>query len=482
MKTQIVFASLLAAAIASAQPMMIDPSKMSGIPRPDPQVPAATITVRLIRGELTNRVVGHAVELLGPDGAVVKSENTDENGRATFSGLSGGPFVARAKDGDDELTSQPIDLPGGQGVRVMLVFKNNQAGAPDGVGRPDKTLPSGTVIVRAVGPDGGILPGLLVKLGQVRAGESAVVERKSQSDDKGEAHFTGLDAKPTSGYLAEVEKDGTKYAGKPFRMPDNMGVLVVVQVSPVTRDLSGLQIGQGSHFIIQVSDDAVQVVEVWRLVNSSAAAIVVPGGLHFPLPDAAVQANAGQQAPPTFSVTGHDASWTGPLPPGDTELQVMFMMPFKDGQLEITQKTPVAFSETAIVTEKIDGFSISGDRLETEERELQGRKLTLYRGPGSPAGGQIHLVLTGLPHADASWRYWAAGLTVLLLVGFGIYAASGDGGVSERRRTLERKRETLLDELVALEKKAEGSDKRNKRRDELKEKLAQLYRDLDHVA
>ncbi|MGZ3407650.1 MAG: hypothetical protein ACXVAN_14470, partial [Polyangia bacterium] len=49
---------LLFSSVAMAQPMMIDPSKMSGIPRPDPQVPANTITVRLIRGELSNRMAG----------------------------------------------------------------------------------------------------------------------------------------------------------------------------------------------------------------------------------------------------------------------------------------------------------------------------------------------------------------------------------------------------------------------------------------
>ena len=60
-------AFLLFISTALAQPMMIDPSKMSGIPRPDPQVPEGTITVRLIRGELSNRVVNHPVELGGAE-------------------------------------------------------------------------------------------------------------------------------------------------------------------------------------------------------------------------------------------------------------------------------------------------------------------------------------------------------------------------------------------------------------------------------
>jgi len=473
-------ALILFLSTAFAQPMMIDPSKMSGIPRPDSQVPAGTITVRLIRGELSNRVVNHPVELLA-DGKVVKTEKTNEEGRATFTDLSGGPFTARAQDGDEEFTSQPMDVSSGPGVRVMLVFKNNQPGAPDGVARADKSLPSGTVLVRAVGPDGGILPGLIVKLGQVRAGESQVVEHKGKTNDIGEARFDGLDAKPTSSYLAEVEKGGTKYAGKPFRMPENAGMLCVIQVNPVTKDLGVLTIAQGSHFIFQITDDAVQVMEVWRLSNSSSTAVEVPGGIHFPLPDNALSAAPGQQSPPNLSVTGHDAVWKGALPPGDTELQVQFVIAVKGEELELVQRTPIAFAETAIVTEKIDGFEIDGNNLERVERELQGRMVVLYRGPGSSAGGEIRLTLKGLPHGDTRWRMIAAVLTILVLLGFGAYAVQGDGGISEKRRALEQKREHLLDELVALEKKTED-EKRNKKRDDLKEKLAQLYRDLDQLS
>src|SRR5438445_9684861 len=94
-----------------AQPMMVDPSKMSGIPRPDPKVPAHTVTVRLIRGELSNRMVGIDVGLSdGKSPAVI--QKTDEEGRATFANLkSTGPYQARATDGVEELTSQAIELP-----------------------------------------------------------------------------------------------------------------------------------------------------------------------------------------------------------------------------------------------------------------------------------------------------------------------------------------------------------------------------------
>ncbi|MGZ3441148.1 MAG: hypothetical protein ACXVDD_16610, partial [Polyangia bacterium] len=87
-----IVALLMLSSVALAQPMMIDPSKMSGIPRPDQQVPPGTITVRLIRGELANRMSGVDVGLADSDGKVVM-QKTDDQGRATFPGLKApGPY------------------------------------------------------------------------------------------------------------------------------------------------------------------------------------------------------------------------------------------------------------------------------------------------------------------------------------------------------------------------------------------------------
>lgn len=470
-------ALLLASSTALAQPMMVDPSKMSGIPRPDPQVPAGTITVRLIRGELSNRLVGVEVALADDQGNVVK-QKSDDNGRATFRGLKGGPYQAGASDGAEELTSQPIELPADMGVRVMLVFAAR--GGADGVGRPDKTVPPGVVIVKAVGEEGAPQKGLDVVLGMARSGENTVKEYRGKTDDAGEAKFAGLDAKPTSGYLAEVIRDGTRFAGKPFRLQENMGSRVTVDVRPVSRDVAAIKIGPGSHFIFEVTDDVVQVVEVLRLMNPTASAID-PGsnGLHLPLPDKALQAQAGPQNPQGLTVAGHEAVLHGPIQPGDTEVQLMFALVYEGGALDFAQRTPIGFEDVAMVTEKIEGLTVEGNALQSEDRELQGRKLVLYRGPGTAPGGRIELHFRGLPHADATWRYVAVAVALALLFGFGAYAARGSGGRANRDR-LEQQREHLLNELAKLDGGGDD-DKRARKREELTARLVKIYRELDET-
>ena len=479
MKRALVAMLLLSSAVAVAQPMMIDPSKMSGIPRPDPQVPPGTITVRLIRGELSNRMTGVDVGLVGADGKAQK-QKTDDQGRATFAGLAApGPYTAKATDGVEELASQPIELQSSMGSRVMLVFAP-KGGAADGVAHPDKAIASGTIIVRAAGEGGEALPGIDIVLGHARAGESAVQEHKGKTDAQGEAKFTGLDAKPESGYLAEAVKDGQRFASKPFKLQENMGSRVTIDVRPVSKDVAALRIGPGSHFIFEVSDDVVQVAEVWRLMNTSSTAVDPgPNGLHLPLAEHALSAQGGPQNPPNVTVAGHEVVVKGPIAPGDTEVQAIFALAYEGGSLDFAQHTPLAFEDVALVTEKIEGLTVEGSSLQAEDRDLQGRKLVLYRGPGTSAGGTIELHVRGLPHNDPTWRYVASAVALMLLFSFGIYAMRGTGATMTRER-LEQQREHLLGELAALEK-TDGGDKRDRKKQELTARLVRIYRELDEL-
>ena len=108
---------LLPASAAVAQP---DPRQMSGLPLPSPELADGTITVRVIRGSLTNNVPNHPVELYEGD-SVVTAE-TDAEGRATFLMLNAGAQVQAVTELDGQrIESQRFAAPGRGGIRVMLV-------------------------------------------------------------------------------------------------------------------------------------------------------------------------------------------------------------------------------------------------------------------------------------------------------------------------------------------------------------------------
>ena len=110
-------AMLVTATDVVAQP---DPRQMSGLPLPDPALPDGTITVRVIRGQISNNVPDQLVELR--QGDTVETARTDAEGRATFLTLNPGQQVQASTELDGQrLQSRSFAVPGRGGIRVMLV-------------------------------------------------------------------------------------------------------------------------------------------------------------------------------------------------------------------------------------------------------------------------------------------------------------------------------------------------------------------------
>ena len=135
------------AQIAQVPPgaQMPDPKQMSGVPLPAADMPSGTVTVRVIRGSLSNIITAHPVELSGD---VSASASTNDAGRAEFSGLKPGAKVKAATVVDGErLESQLITLPLQGGVRLMLVATDPEAAKRAEEDRKLATAPARTGIV-----------------------------------------------------------------------------------------------------------------------------------------------------------------------------------------------------------------------------------------------------------------------------------------------------------------------------------------------
>lgn len=116
------------APFAAAQP---DPRQMSGIPLPVPQLPVGTVTVRVIRGSMTNNVPDHPVELRIADDVAMAA--TGPEGRAEFAGLTPGVVAVAATELDGvRLESEPFPVPDSGGIRLILAGAADPApaGAP----------------------------------------------------------------------------------------------------------------------------------------------------------------------------------------------------------------------------------------------------------------------------------------------------------------------------------------------------------------
>lgn len=117
---------------AAVPAQMPDLRAMSGRPLPSPDLPDGTVTVRVVRGTMTNNVSGAEVELHGA--GPVRKAVTGPEGRAQFAGLPAGASVRALVVIDGQrLESGPLGVPARGGVRTLLVATDpSGADAPAG--------------------------------------------------------------------------------------------------------------------------------------------------------------------------------------------------------------------------------------------------------------------------------------------------------------------------------------------------------------
>src|SRR5439155_4541505 len=120
-------ANMVAEVAAQGGFAMTDPKQMAGIPRPVDDLPNGAISVRLIRGGLSNNIANHPVELR--IGSKVLTVKTDESGRAQFNDVTPDATVKASADVDGEhLESQEFRAPERGGIRLMLVATDRSKG------------------------------------------------------------------------------------------------------------------------------------------------------------------------------------------------------------------------------------------------------------------------------------------------------------------------------------------------------------------
>lgn len=140
---------LVAIAVAGqpASARQMDLKQVAGVPLPVPDVPAGTVTVRVIRGALTNNVPDQSIELTVA--GQIRKATTDATGRAQFSGLEPGAEVsAMAIVSGERLQSQTFRIPASGGIRLLLVATDpNAATPPAGAAPASSPVLPGTVVL-----------------------------------------------------------------------------------------------------------------------------------------------------------------------------------------------------------------------------------------------------------------------------------------------------------------------------------------------
>jgi hypothetical protein len=201
-------------------PAAAQPAAALGKPLPSAELPAGTVSVRILAGSTASPVVGTDVTLVVNNTPRVARTNAE--GRATFAGLPvGANVIAKVLDEDKaEHASEAFAIPDAGGIKVMISTKPWQAGAGGGAPfaggpggmpnprqmsgepRPEQGDPPGMITVRVTYDDLQDTPeGVPVALVGYAADDS-VSHQLVKTDKAGRAQFANLDRSGGTSYFA----------------------------------------------------------------------------------------------------------------------------------------------------------------------------------------------------------------------------------------------------------------------------------------
>jgi hypothetical protein len=370
---------------------MPDPSQIAGRAIPAPDLPDGTVTVRLVREALGNNIVGHAVVVTAADAK--RTATTDSSGRAQFVGLPpGATATAEAVIDGERLTSQPFQVPGTGGIRVILVSGLEQA-------------------------------------------------RARRQKEEAEA----ASAPPVKGTVV---------------------------------------FGGESRLVFEFQNDRLSAFYLLDIVNTARTRVDIGGPLIIDLPSGAGGVRVMQGSFAGATAQGDRVTIAGPFPPGTSSVQIGFQLLYNGDAATVRQKLPASLQRVAVFTEKVGSLEMTSPHFVDRSEVKAGDGTSFLSGGGGalPAGSELTIQLTNLPHQSTWPRNMALGLAALV-VGVGTWLAVRSDSRDDSRGRLAAHRDSLYGELVKVEEQRRAGriddERYQSRRRQLLSQLERVYGELD---
>jgi hypothetical protein len=329
---------------------------------------------------------------------------------------------------------------------------------------PAPELPNSTVSVRVVRE----------RMGNNVAGQEVTLlvggaRRTARTDQQGRAQFEGLP--PGTVVQAETSVDGEALISQQFSVPATGGVRVALIAGIATaaaREKATaeaaareparpgvVEFGPESRVVLEIQDDVLTVFYLLEVVNNARTPIDIGGPLMIELPTGAAGASMMQGSSPSASAQGDRVTITGPFAPGKTLAQVGFSLPQAGASTTIRQRWPAALAQVFVGVEKIGAIRVSSPQL-TDSREVNtqgGAVFIMGTGGRLNANEELVINLSGIPAHSQTLRNVALGLAAIIF-GLGAwFAFSPAKTLASQDAKLRARREKLMNEVVALERK-----------------------------
>ncbi len=323
---------------------------------------------------------------------------------------------------------------------------------------------------------------------------------KGRTDSQGRAQFA--DVPPGTRVSVQAVVEGETLRSQEFAVPASGGVRVALIAGleaaaareRVAAEEAAKQparpgvvvFGGETRIILEFQDDNLRVFYLLDIVNSARTPIDIGDPILIQLPDGAVGAGAMEGSSTLAMVQGDRIRINGPFPPGTTQVQVGYRLPYSGDRATLTQRWPAAIEQLFVAAEKVGTLQLASPQLtRQQEATAGGAPFVMATGGRVNAGDVLTLHLTGLPHHSTLVR--DIGLAVgLLVLALGLWAGvSGRTSGTDHTAELVARREKLFSALVALEdqhRQGQIDDRRyTSRRQSLVSQLERVMSELDRT-
>jgi hypothetical protein len=327
---------------------------------------------------------------------------------------------------------------------------------------PSAEIPAGTIVVRLVNERSDPLPNHEVRLGivfqKIAEGEQRK-EEKAKTDDKGVARFTGLTSSSDFSYRVLVRSGPAEYASDPVQLKPDMGVLALIHVYPVTRNIKEASVASRGFIYVETRDDVFQFEVLFRVFNMGGITWVPEGAL-LQLPEGFKAFKAGDSGSDVRfeEATGSGARLVGTFSPGQHNVSFRFQVPREEeSHASFRFALPPHVAEIRVIAEAAPSMQLDIDGFERPQTDVNqnGQRVVVTRHVakrGEPEIGSFNVMLSGIPTPGPG--RWVAVLiaAALAALGFGVWRGiiAHETQADLQERDAERAKQVLLDELVVL--------------------------------
>ncbi len=367
------------------------------------------------------------------------------------------PIDDDVDDGDDPHAHGGPNPHGGGNSAASKVFRAPPDGSQD-----DATLPVGSIIVNLRDAQDKPIAGAPITLGIFHSSVAKGDSRENKTgvvDDAGLLRFDGLPVGSGITYKVSTTRGPATYSVMPFPLSDKIGKRVVLHSYEISNDIERLPIGTEGFIYLSLKEDAIQIEQMFTVLNLGAVTWVADLLVELPRGFRAFNKQESMSEARIDEVSGKGAALRGTFGPGRHELSFRYQVPLdNDTRQAMTMELPPHIFQTQVLAEssKTMGLEVADFPTAQKTQNRQGKRVlaTERQFPRKEGRQNLTITLTGLPTTGPG-RWVAVLLAVGALLAGGAYLLQKreDEGIDiEARRDLVDAREALLSEIVALEK------------------------------